>query len=125
MSLPKPLHRVGTRSLATECTMTVLPIATLNRIGRDESRFIDALETSGLTPCYAEFLAHFQVKANVVVPILQHYPSSEDHLWGLLIAHQCAAARQWQPEEVQLLQQLSNQVGIAIQQAELYRTNPS
>ncbi|XGV97937.1 MAG: PAS domain S-box protein [Leptolyngbya sp. BL-A-14] len=82
---------------------------------------IHDLETSGITPCYAEFLAHFQVKANLVVPIMQNHQSTEDCLWGLLIAHQCATVRQWQPEDIELLQQLSNQVGIAIQQAELYQ----
>lgn len=73
------------------------------------------IETEPLEPCYVELLASFQVQANLVVPILQN-----DQLWGLLIAHQCSAPRQWQQNEVALLRRLATQVGIAIQQSELY-----
>ncbi|MEO0646173.1 MAG: PAS domain S-box protein [Cyanobacteria bacterium J06650_10] len=75
---------------------------------------IDALDVS---PCYVEMLRSLQVKANLVVPIVQ-----ENHLWGLLIAHQCGASRQWAPQNTQLLQRVATQLGIAIQQAELYQT---
>ncbi len=73
------------------------------------------VEQAGLAPCHLELLKHFQVRANLVVPILQG-----EQLWGLLIAHHCEAPRQWQPLEVDLLKQLATQIGIAIQQAELY-----
>ncbi|MBW4690949.1 MAG: diguanylate cyclase [Lyngbya sp. HA4199-MV5] len=43
------------------------------------------------------------------------------HLWGLLVVHQCNAPRQWQPIEVNLLQQLATQVAIAIQQSAFYQ----
>ena len=69
-----------------------------------------------LNPCHIEMLANFQVQANLVVPILQG-----NKLWGLLIAHHCAAPRSWQPSEIDFLKQLSVQVGTAIQQAELYQ----
>ncbi|MBD2101907.1 GAF domain-containing protein [Leptolyngbya sp. FACHB-261] len=65
---------------------------------------------------YPDFLAKFQVKANLVVPILQ-----EEEPWGLLIVHHCATNRQWQPLEVNLLQQLATQVAIAIRQSQLYQ----
>ncbi len=70
----------------------------------------------GLAPCYVEMLDPLQVRANLVVPIFEG-----DGLWGLLIAHHCAAPRMWQDWETSLLQQLAAQVGIAIQQANLYR----
>lgn len=73
------------------------------------------IHQSGLEPCYVEFLEQFQVQANLAVPILQGHG-----LWGLLIAHHCAAPRQWQAAEITILKRLSTQVGIAIQQAELY-----
>lgn len=69
-----------------------------------------------LTDCYVEFLEQFQVRADLVVPILL----SED-LWGLLVANHCAASRQWQKWEIELLQQLATQLAIALQQAELYQ----
>ncbi len=71
---------------------------------------------AGLTPCHLELLTQFQVRANLVVPILQ-----QDYLWGLLIAHHCSEPRPWQEIEIDLLKQLAVHVGIAIQQAELYQ----
>ncbi|MEA5625905.1 PAS domain S-box protein [Nostoc sp. UHCC 0251] len=58
----------------------------------------------------------YQIKAAIIVPIL-----NGEHLWGLLIAHQCAAPRYWQAFEVNLLQQLASQVAIAIHQSVLYQ----
>lgn len=68
-----------------------------------------------LNHCHAEFLAQFQVRANLVVPILRN-----DQLWGLLIAHHCKAPRSWQATEIELLQQLAVHLGIALQQANAY-----
>ncbi len=72
------------------------------------------LETANIQLCHKEFLAQFGVKANLVVPILQR-----DNLWGLLIAHQCEHPRNWNTAEIELLQQLANQIGIALSQAQL------
>jgi PAS domain S-box-containing protein len=71
--------------------------------------------TAGLEPCYLELLAHFQVRASLVAPILQG-----DMLWGLLVVHHCQAPRQWQSLEIESLRQLAIQLGIAIQQATLF-----
>lgn len=79
-----------------------------------QARAIADVATANLSSCYAEFLAGFQIKANLVVPVL-----CESQLWGLLIAHSCTAPRFWQPEEIASLQQVAVQVGIAIQQASL------
>ncbi|RUT06199.1 hypothetical protein DSM106972_034050 [Dulcicalothrix desertica PCC 7102] len=72
--------------------------------------------TANIDFCHLELLANFQVRANLVVPILQ-----ADNLWGLLIAHHCTAPRLWQNTEIELLQQLATQVGIAIQQSNLFQ----
>lgn len=72
--------------------------------------------TAGLSECHFDLLAQLQIRANLVVPILQ-----EEHLWGLLVSNQCAIPRQWQQHEITLLKQLATHVGIAIQQAELYQ----
>ncbi|MGI8936190.1 MAG: PAS domain S-box protein [Phormidesmis sp.] len=77
---------------------------------------ISNIDTADIGPCYEELLSAFQVKANLVVPILQG-----DHLWGLLIAHHCRAPREWEPENTQLLKQVATQMGIAIRQAELHQ----
>ncbi|MDX2213118.1 MAG: GAF domain-containing protein, partial [Oculatellaceae cyanobacterium bins.114] len=72
------------------------------------------LDESDLTSCHKALLKHFQVRANLVVPILEN-----QQLWGLLIAHQCSGPRHWQLFETDSLVQLANQVGIAIAQARL------
>lgn len=77
---------------------------------------VEDIYTANLTQCHVDFLAQFQVRANLVVPIVQ-----EEKLWGLLVAQQCGETRQWQQLEVDLLKSLATQTAIAIQQAELYK----
>ena len=72
-------------------------------------------QSSEVLPCLVEFLAEIQVRAELVVPIVQN-----DTLWGLLIVHQCDRPRHWQVWEINLLQQIANQLAIAIQQADLF-----
>jgi len=83
-----------------------------------------------------------QVRANLVVPIFigdesqelarEYSPetrigppgrsleTSQNRLWGLLIAHQCRVPRVWTDSEVDLLGRLSVQLAIAIQQSTLF-----
>jgi len=77
-------------------------------------RDIQAADT-GLHPCLVETLLKMDVRALLLVPILQN-----EQLWGLLIAHHCCAPRPWQDHEQTLLSRLATQVGIAIQQSALY-----
>jgi PAS domain S-box-containing protein len=102
-------------------------------------RAITDVDKADVEPCLAEFVKQFQVKAKLVVPIIQEIRSQEpvvrsisplsplsletshtSYLWGLLIAHQCNQPRQWQDDEIELMKQLATQVAIAIQQSELY-----
>ena len=103
------------------------------------------IHKAGLTGCYVKFLTKLQVRANLVVPILQGVsgqgnggvfstkpwntpktqspslpPSPSPALWGLLIAHHCSEPRTWQPLEIDLLKSLATQVAIAIQQSSLF-----
>ncbi|HAA28977.1 MAG TPA: diguanylate cyclase [Cyanobacteria bacterium UBA8553] len=78
-------------------------------------RAIANIYTAGLQPCHVELLAPLQVTANLIVPILV-----SENLWGLLIVHHCREERQWQFNEIELLQKLATQLAIAIQQSELY-----
>jgi PAS domain S-box-containing protein len=88
------------------------------------------IQTANFSHCHIQLLERFQVKANLVVPIL--LPEANQHsdvnaggssslLWGLLIVHQCSASRNWEDVDLRLLQQLSVQLAIAIHQAELYQ----
>ena len=90
---------------------------------RGETLAINNIYESGLSECHIKLLEEFQVKANAIVPILLSPTSLEPddaRLWGLLIAHQCSNHRQWEIDEVALLDKLSVQLAIAIQQAEMF-----
>ncbi|MEH1856832.1 MAG: GAF domain-containing protein [Nostoc sp.] len=78
-------------------------------------RAINNVSTASLSDCYREFLQSLQIQANLIVPI-----NMGMELWGLLIAHECEAPRNWQDIEIDLLQQVADQAAIAIQQAQLY-----
>ncbi|MBN3962405.1 GAF domain-containing protein [Nostoc sp. NMS8] len=79
-------------------------------------RAINNVAAASLRDCHREFLESLQVQANLIVPI-----NIGMELWGLLIAHECEAPRNWQDAEIDLLQQLGDQAAIAIQQAQLYK----
>jgi diguanylate cyclase (GGDEF)-like protein len=79
-------------------------------------RVIEDIYTAVLTSCHIDLLAQLQVRANLVVPVVQG-----QKLWGLLIAQQCHAPRHWQQMEINLLKQLATIAAIAIQTSELYQ----
>lgn len=123
------LHPDGTGTVISESVLAECPSILATNIHDPcfcESyieRYRQGLVTSktdiynaNIDPCHIELLSQFQVRANLVVPILQG-----SQLWGLLIAHHCKAPREWQSLEIELLLQLATQVGIAIQQSELYQ----
>ena len=82
---------------------------------RGKVQVIEDIDTADLTPCHYSMLRRFEVRANLVVPILQG-----DRLWGLLICHHCRSTRQWSNGEVSWLYRLADQFAIAVKQAELY-----
>jgi PAS domain S-box-containing protein len=69
-------------------------------------------------------------KSKIVAPILlrsndsdtQYWldPSDRVQLWGTISVHTCSMPRDWQDAEAQLLQQIADQLAIAIQQASLF-----
>ncbi|MCY7323148.1 MAG: GAF domain-containing protein, partial [Phormidesmis sp. CAN_BIN36] len=74
------------------------------------------IHQADLDPCHLDLLIRAGIRANLSVPIVVN-----ECLWGLLCAHQCSEPRNWQPFEVDLLQQLGLQMAVAIQQSELYQ----
>ncbi|WP_206603141.1 GAF domain-containing protein [Leptolyngbya ohadii] len=68
---------------------------------------------SGLQECYLETLSHFQVRANLVVPLLR----GED-LWGLFCIHHCTEPRVWKEGDIEFAKQIAAQLNVAIQQGE-------
>ncbi len=86
----------------------------LYRQGRIQAT--DDIYTANLAKCHLDLLVELQIRANLVVPILQG-----QQLWGLLVANHCSQPRQWQQLEIDLLKQLATQVAIAIQQSTLFQ----
>ncbi|MBD2490292.1 histidine kinase dimerization/phosphoacceptor domain -containing protein [Aulosira sp. FACHB-615] len=86
-------------------------------------RAIANIYTAGLTDCHIRLLEQFEVKANLVVPILLEVggDNTSSRLWGLLVAHQCSRTRQWEDNQLDLLDQLSVTIAIAIQQSSIFQ----
>lgn len=76
---------------------------------------IQDIYDSSLQNTHRDILAQLQIRSNLVVPLFQTRA-----LWGLLCIHQCLAPRQWQPFEIQVAQEITNQLEIAVQQASLF-----
>jgi len=77
-------------------------------------RVINDIYNSSLSDCHIQFLDRLQVRASIVVPLIEG-----DDLWGLLCIHQCKHPRQWSDSEVEFVIQIATQLGVALQQAEL------
>ncbi len=75
---------------------------------------ISNIYQADLSKCYIQQLEAFEVKANLVAPILLG-----DKLLGLLIAHQCSQPRLWQQSEVDLFEQFARIVGLALERTNL------
>ncbi len=75
---------------------------------------IDNINNPRIPECYLKLLEPFEVKANIVVPILL-----EAQLYGFLIIHQCSKPRIWQESEINFLKQLASQVSTALEQKRL------
>jgi PAS domain S-box-containing protein len=90
-------------------------------------RIVPDITRDRLAPCLTEFLQQLNVKSKLVIPILCSNQqsisiscTSQTSLWGVMVAHDCSGNRQWQQWEIDLLSALATQIGIAIQQSELY-----
>jgi GAF domain-containing protein len=72
------------------------------------------IHNSNLNDCYVSMLSRFQVRANLVVPMIK-----QGKLWGLLCIHQCEKPREWQELEIEFIRQIASQLGVALQHAVL------
>lgn len=74
---------------------------------------VNDVYAAGFSSCYIASLEKYQARAYIIVPIFQ-----DANLWGLLGAYQNSGPRRWKDSEVNLMLQLSNPLGIALQQAQ-------
>jgi PAS domain S-box-containing protein len=84
------------------------------RYRHKESFAIDDVESADFAQCHLDNLRRFEIRAFLTVPVFVG-----DRLWGLLGAYQNCAPRHWQPREQYLVEQIANQLGVAVYQAQL------
>ena len=77
-------------------------------------RVVSDIYSAGFKSCYINLLERFQARAYVIVPIFLG-----NKLWGLLATYQNSGSRQWKAAETKLVVEIGNQLGVALQQAEL------
>ncbi|MEH1777623.1 MAG: ATP-binding protein [Nostoc sp.] len=108
----KGTRRQGDRVLITREEFSQSPIS-------NPQSPIPYIYELGLCNCVS-LKEQFNPKANLVVPInLSNNGNPTPKLWGLLIAHHNSGERQWQTDDAEMLNEVSVQLAIAIQQAEL------
>lgn len=78
-------------------------------------RAINDIYLANFSPCYVEFLEQIQAKAYLIAPIHRG-----NKLWGLIATYHNAAAHGWQSSEISIVTQISAQLGVAVQQSELF-----
>lgn len=71
---------------------------------------------AGLSKCHLKQLEPFAVKASLVTPVVlgRQTDTEDSELIGLLIAHQCSGARNWQQSESDYLARTASQLGISL-----------
>ncbi|MEG5066612.1 diguanylate cyclase [Microcoleus sp. B3-A4] len=99
---------LGKQIYAPSCEATWV-----ERYNQGQTSSISDIHSGDLQACDVELLDRLQVQANLVAPILLDGKQQQSpKLWGLLIAHHCRSPRQWEPLDVQILQQVAMHIGL-------------
>lgn len=81
----------------------------------NESFAVDDIYQAGHSECHVTALEKLQARAYAIAPIF-----IGQQLWGLLAAYQNSAPRHWEASEIKFITQIANQLGVALQQAQLH-----
>lgn len=106
--------------LGTSWKERCFPNSCRNDYRQAKAIMVSDLAQGGWGECLADFLQRTSVQSEMVAPITHPQEDGTVNLWGLLIIHACAEVRRWQPHELELLQQVAEQLAIALQQSELH-----
>lgn len=71
---------------------------------------VDDIYNAGLSSCHIEILSQFQVRANLIVPLIKG-----KELWGLFCVHQCSGPRHWDDIEMDFAKRIAAQLGVSLQ----------
>ncbi|MBG1269457.1 GAF domain-containing protein [Nostoc sp. WHI] len=85
------------------------------RYRNNESFAVNDIYQAGHSECHVTALEQIQARAYAIAPIFVG-----QELWGLLAAYQNSAPRHWEASEIQFITQIGNQLGVALQQAQLH-----
>lgn len=72
------------------------------------------INNAGLKDCYIRMLEEFQIKAQIIVPLMLG-----SKLWGLLCIHQCENTREWTNKEIRFVKQLAAHFSVALEHSNL------
>jgi signal transduction histidine kinase len=85
------------------------------RYRHNETFAVDDIYQAGHSQCHVTVLEQIQARAYAIAPIF-----IGQQLWGLLAAYQNSAPRHWEASEIKFITQIANQLGVALQQAQLH-----
>ncbi|MBN4000951.1 GAF domain-containing protein [Nostoc sp. LPT] len=85
------------------------------RYRHNETFVVDDIYEVGHSQCHVTALEQIQARAYAIAPIF-----IGQQLWGLLAAYQNSAPRHWEASEIKFITQIANQLGVALQQAQLH-----
>jgi PAS domain S-box-containing protein len=94
----------------------LISLESYEKFSQGRIRVINNINHDPIHPQMFKFLKHWDIDSAIMVPLFEL-----NHLWGLLIVNQNQGLRRWLKWEANLLRQISEQVGIAIQQSQLYQ----
>jgi signal transduction histidine kinase/DNA-binding response OmpR family regulator/PAS domain-containing protein len=89
-------------------------------LSQDNAVVVDDVYSNDLTTTVREFYQHFQIRS--MLAIRTSYQGNSN---GVLVLHQCRNQRSWEQGEIELLQAIASQVGIAIAHADLLKQEQS
>jgi methyl-accepting chemotaxis protein PixJ len=78
------------------------------RYAKGEHFVVNDIYQAGHAQCHLEILEQVEAKAYMIVPIFYG-----EKLWGLLAAYQNSGTREWQPREINFLEQIGLQISLA------------
>jgi methyl-accepting chemotaxis protein PixJ len=93
-----------------------IPASLLEAYRQERSVVSGNIEEADFHPEHLRLLERLEVKATAILPIIY-----QGELYGLLVAHQCSAPRQWQETEVNFLRQFITQIQVTLERVNLQK----
>jgi light-regulated signal transduction histidine kinase (bacteriophytochrome) len=99
----------------------IIGLSPLKSVKNGKSLITENIHYRQVDPCHIKYLEAMGVNSSLVVPILEYDPTGKikkPRLWGLLVSHH-SESRTILKRELKVVQQIADQVAIAISQSNL------